>query len=252
MFLKRLFLFLALNLLLIVFFNDLAAAKEENTDRTSQKRPPPPKRIPPNQVKPGGGLDFARQACQKKERSLTALVPIKNPVLTIQPYPSFLFYIPDVASAIQYGEFSLLTADEKTRIYATAISFQQTPGIIKIDLPSSPEYALEEGQLYHWYLTIYCQEEANVSIDLNVNGWIERVASIPERKLKVATGTPDIWYDTIAQVAEDLIISPQDPILRDRWLELLNQINLEDLVDVSVVKQKSVGKVKREMIDATP
>ncbi len=237
MFLKRLFLFLALSLLLIVFFHDLATAEEENTNQTSEKRPPPPKRIPPNQVQPGGGLDFARQACQNKSESLVALVPIENPVLTIQPYPSFLFYIPDVARAIQYGEFSLLTADEKSRIYTTAIIFQQTPGIIKIDLPTSPQYALEEGQLYHWYLTIYCQEQVNSSLDvnLNINGWIERVASTPERKLKVAMGMPDIWYDAIAQVAEDLIISPENPTLLARWLELLNQINLEHLVDVSLI-----------------
>ena len=237
MFWKRLFLFLALSLSLVFFFDYLAVAKEDNTARTSQKRPPPPKRIPPNQVKPGGGLDFARQACQKKAESLIALVPVQNPVLTIQPYPSFLFYIPDVASAIQYGEFSLLTADEKSRIYTTAIIFQQTPGIIKIDLPASPQYALEEGQLYHWYLTIHCQELVNSSLDLNlnINGWIERVASTPERELKVAIGMPDIWYDALAQVAEDLIISPEAPTLNARWLELLQQIDLEHLVDVSLV-----------------
>ena len=242
MFLKRLFLLLVLNLLLIVFFNNLAAAKNENSNQTSQKRPPPPKRIPPNQVKPGGGLDFARQACQKKAESLIALVPAENPVLTIQPYPSFLFYIPDVASAIQYGEFSLLTADEKSRIYTTVITFQQTPGIIKIDLPPSPQYALEEGQLYRWYLTIHCQKAVNSAIELNINinGWIERVAATPGRKLKVDLGMSDIWYDAIAQVAEDLMTSPEDPTLLARWLELLKEIDLEHLVNVSLVNTVSL------------
>lgn len=201
---------------------------------TSKKRPAPPPRIPPNKVKPGGGLDFSREACSKNTESLTALVPVNNPVLTTQPYPSFLFYIPDTATSISHGEFSLLTANEKKRIYATTVTFEQTPGIIKIEIPPSTEYALEEEQYYHWYLRVYCHSSASEAF-LDVDGWIHRVALTPTRKLQIEAASPDIWYDAIAQTADQLITSPQNLVTRDRWLKLLQHINLEHLADDSVV-----------------
>ena len=214
-------------------FSLAQARSQENS--TTNKRPAPPPRIPPNRVKPGGGLDFARQSCKKNSASLTALVPINNPVLTTQPYPSFLFYVPDAPSAINYGEFALFTADEKQRIYRIIINFERTPGIIKIDIPPSEQYALEEATYYHWYFRVYCQDSSDVRQSLDLDGWVKRIPLTPTIKSKIEATSPDIWYDAIAKVAENLIASPQSSLLRDRWSELLHYINLEHLADRPLV-----------------
>lgn len=210
------------------------SATRDNKKPTATKRPAPPRRIPPNKVKPGGGLDFSYRACEDRESSLTALVPIDNPVLTTQPYPSFLFYVPDRGEAIEYGEFSLFVASEKTRVYSTKIAIENTPGIIKIDLPHVPQHALEPEQPYHWYFKVYCQTQADAPIFLDVDGWVERVAITATTEAQIDSATPDIWYDAIAKTAQGLLVNPQDPNLKARWLRLLQFIEQEYLVDTSI------------------
>ena len=205
----------------------------DHTSKNEGQRPRPPRRIPPNKVKPGGGLSFSQQSCGNPHSSLTALIPINNPVLTTQSHPSFLFYIPDPASAIAYGEFSLFTAEEKTRVYTTKINLQNTPGIIKIDLPNTEQNALAE-QPYHWYFKVYCQNTLNSALLLDVDGWIERVPLTPSRAAQIETASPEIWYDALATTAQNLLSQPEDMAVRDRWLKLLQFINREYLVDMNI------------------
>ena len=235
MFFRKILLLLALNVIVLPGQINLVKSQSlENRDRLAPKRPTPPRRIPPNKVKPGGGLDFGQQACSQGQKSLIALIPVENPVLTAQSHPSFLFYIPDSASAISHGEFSLFTTEEKTRIYSTEITLDSTPGIIKIDLPPSPQYALQTDKPYHWYFKVYCQKELGSQTFLDVDGWIERVALTPSRVRQIEAASPEIWYDAIAQTAKSLIAAPQDPAVRDRWFKLLQHINREHLFDVGI------------------
>jgi hypothetical protein len=202
---------------------------------TSKKRPAPPQRIPPNRVKPGGGLDSSLQSCNQNGRSLTALVPLENPVLTTKAYPSFLFYIPDVSTDISYGEFSLFTADEKQRIYSTTVDFAKTPGIIKIDIPPKAKNSLQTESYYHWYLRIYCKNATNPQKSLDIDGWIKRV-SLPLPKSQTEDITTDIWYDSIAQAAENITTSSENAVIRDRWLAFLEYLNLEHIADLPIIE----------------
>lgn len=237
MFLKILLLLLTINIG-IFFKNSSVNAGEQSTKPTnsSRKVPAPPKRIPPNKVKPGGGLDFSRQACSKDSESLVALIPIDNPVSTTQPFPSFLFYIPDQATSINYGEFSLFSADDKTRIYKTSVAFENTPGIVKIDLPSDPQYALEEGKLYHWYFKVFCQDNLETSVSLNIDGWVQRISLTPARKEKIEAGSMEIWYDSIVFIADNLINHPRSAEMQLLWLKLLQHINLEYLIEAPIIE----------------
>jgi len=188
------FLILSAIMLPPLFGKPVVAQSSTSGDKipANTKRPAPPRRIPPNKVKPGGGLDPSYQACENDKSSLTALIPVNNPVLTAQSHPSFLFYISDKATAIDYGEFSLFTASEKTRIYSTKIDLKNTPGIIKINLPNASEYALEMDRSYHWYFRVYCQTETDNPRFLDVDGWIERVSITPTTDKQTETASPYI------------------------------------------------------------
>jgi len=196
-----------------------------------QNHPPPPPRTPPdNQTEPGGGLNPSNPSCTSTSKPLTALIPVKNPVLTTREHPTFLFYVPYGSDDVRFGEFSLLVGpEEKIRIYKTRFTLPQTPGIVSITLPSAPEYALEEGKFYHWYFKLYCQSNTSSQTSVDVNGWVQRVALTPERERQINAATPDIWYDALANLAISLRVSPQDARLRDDWFNLLKSIGLEDL-----------------------
>jgi hypothetical protein len=178
-----------------------------------------------------GGFNSPNLYCKSSSKSLTALIPIGGRVLTTRQHPTFLFYIPYAPDDVRVGEFSLLvnTPKEKPQFYKTRFTVLQTPGIVSITLPSKPEYALEEGEVYTWYFDLYCQSNTSSEPDLEVSGGVQRVALTPERERQINRATPAIWYDASANLAESLRTSPQDAKLRNDWVNLLKSIGLEDL-----------------------
>jgi len=207
-----------------------SAAQTYLSDLISQTPPDPPRTPPPNKTKPGGGLNPSNYSCESTSKPLTALIPLENPVLTTSEHPTFLFYVPFESHEVRFGEFSLLVwPQEKTRIYKIRFKLPKTPGIVSITLPSLPDYAIEEGQSYHWYFKLYCEGNPSTQPDFDVNGWVQRVALTPERERQINSATPDIWYDSLANLAEGLRASPQDATLRNNWVNLLKFIDSEDL-----------------------
>lgn len=193
--------------------------------------PEPPKTppLPPNKTKPGGGLDPSDSSCPSTQNEPQALIPIENPVLTTSGNPTLLFYVPYGSEQVRLGEFSVLTRDEKKRLYKTKFTLPDTPGIVSISLPSSTENLLEQDQYYHWYFKLYCQGNTSSQPDLQLNGWIQRVELTPERQRQIDAGTADIWYDSLANLANLIRESPQDAQLRSKWSELLQFIEAEYL-----------------------
>ncbi|MEG4322560.1 MULTISPECIES: DUF928 domain-containing protein [unclassified Microcoleus] len=187
-----------------------------------------PNTPPDSNTKPGGGLDPSK-SCKSTSKVLTLLIPNKNDRLTTSAHPTFWFYIPYAPEDLKRGEFVLVTQDEKTLIYETSFQLPKTPGIVNISLPASPNYALTEGQSYHWYLRIYCRENTNDRADLAVEGWVQRVAATPETDRLSNTGAPDIWYDSLTRLGNLLLASPTDAKLRSDWNKLLEFIGEQEL-----------------------
>lgn len=240
----RQLLFLTLSFNIFLLCNSYAIAQSETTkpenstvqnQNSVPQRPSPPARIPPNKVKPGGGLSAFRRSCNNDTESLIALVPIASPVLTISSNPTFLFYIPDIPTDIDFAELSILTADEKSRIYLTRLTLPKSPGIMIVELPKDSQPLLEESELYHWYFQLYC---TNTAASLEVNGWVKRVAATTERRLQIEAGDPSIWHNAIANIAQQLLITPEDKNLQQKWLNLLQVIQREELADMPLWKLK--------------
>lgn len=199
--------------------------------------PPPPNAPPPNGTRPGGGLEPENPACSALNDDLQALIPIANPVLTTTAYPTILFYVPFGAEEVDYGEFSLLLwPNEEMRLYRTRFLLPESPGVVSVTVPEIPTNALAEGQIYRWYFQLYCAEgEDDTQPDLTLHGAIQRVASTPERTQQIQAGSPDIWYDALADVANGLQASPQDNQLRTQWQSLLALIEAEAVEDAAFV-----------------
>jgi len=198
--------------------------------------PPPPDTPPPdNQTKPGGGLDPEKNVCHQsdnQEKSLTALIPIKNPVLTTSSHPTILIYIPDQPQAILKGEFWINSPDGKTRLNKKIhFTFRSTPGIISITLPNLPNNSLEKNQFYSWYFKLYCNDNTPNQPDLAVKGWVRRIPMTPESQKLIEAGKPDIWYDTLTTIYQRLNQSPNDSTLRGKWSFLLQMIDAQELAN---------------------
>lgn len=207
--------------------------------------PQPPHTPPPNRTRPGGGLDPARLSCNNSDQQVIALVPAENPVLTTSNQPTLLIYIPYSADEVKLGEFSLLTWPQETqRLYKTRFTLPQTPGIVSISLASLPEATLEAGQYYHWYLQIYCHDNTDNQPDLELNGWLQKIPLTPQRETQINNASPEIWYDALAKVAEELRLSPEDPQLQHSWRSLLEVINQQSLSQVPLSGSVILGEEK--------
>ena len=197
----------------------------------AQGIPDPPRRPPPNQTRPGGGLNPESSAlCTPQNESLQALIPVDYPGLTVSDSPTFFFYVPFGNEVVDHAEFSmLLWPGEMQRHYEVEFALPDEPGIISVTLPDTPDYALQEDQYYRWYFNVYCQDGDRIQPDLTVNGTVQRVAQTPERDRQIQNGSPEIWHDTLATVAKQLQATPGDRQLQQQWQELLQHIDAEDL-----------------------
>lgn len=209
--------------------------------QSKQLPPAPPSTPPPNRTRSGGSLG-GETTCTSAPQSLVALVPVENPVLTTAEHPTFLFHVPYGADQVQYGEFSLLVGPNETaRLYQTRFKLPVNAGIVSLSLPNAPEYALKEGSSYHWYFKLFCNGNTTNSANLQVDGWVQRVALTPDRQRQVAAASPDIWYDSLAQVAAQLLVNPEDSSLQTQWRNLLQYIN-----SAALAQEPLVGSVQLE------
>lgn len=218
----------------------LTLAKSLDQLQIKQLPPPPPSTPPPNRTRSGGSL--SGDTCTTAQQPLTALVPVENPVLTTAAHPTFLFHVPYSSEQVQYGEFSVLVGpQETTRLYQTRFTLPAGPGIVSLRLPDAPEYALKEGMFYHWYFKLFCNGNSANSANLQVDGWVQRVALTPDRQRQIALASPEVWYDSVAQVAARLSSTPEDSSLQSQWRNLLQSIDLTNLV-----QEPFVGAVQPE------
>ena len=224
-----------------------SAQRSSNRPAPPRRPSPPPHRLPPNRVRPGGGLDGVNQACHSNGIPLTALLPTANPVYTAIAHPTFLFYLPDTPAAVDFAEFILLSADEKQQIYTTQFVPSQS-GIVRLSLPNETRYALNRGEAYRWYLNLHCGDIGeSVEAVISVNGWVQRSAQATDlsqnrnESLRPDESIPELWYDEIARVAialskERNAIFTQQRTAYDDWESWLTAIGLEDIIDAPIIE----------------
>ncbi len=196
---------------------------QPNSQVIADKPPAPDTGTPDGQRTPGGTRPEQTVACKPTDKPLTALVPENGKGLTTAEYPVFWFYIPYAAEEIHSIEFSLHDRDETTTLYSTSVQLTETPGVIGIYLPQSPEYALKVNESYHWYFTVKCEpKETSEEDDIVLEGWATRVEQRPNQV---------IWYDELTNLAKRYLSEPENPEVKKAWVKLMQFGELEWLTN---------------------
>lgn len=193
----------------------------------------------PAQTAGGGTRGKCSQDLKETEPSLALIIPATNsgmsPAMTASAYPTFLVYLPMMAS--RQLEFSLLVKNKGvgetwTGIYQKTFSSKGQAGIFSFRLPQdSPP--LEIGVPYRWSFALICSSEMR-DADLVAEGQIQRIELPATVTTQIFQAPPlersrlyersGVWYEAVETVAAELSrsnASKNNVALVLRWQELM-------------------------------
>lgn len=209
----------------------------------------PPTNIGLPSRREGGGT---RSDCPATQHSLTALVPDNGLGYTLQPYPTWYWYVPDLGA--ESAEFVLYDSTD-TPIYQSTLSLAAQPGVIHFSLPSDANLPpLQVEQRYRWELSVICNPN-NPSSLVFVDGWIERTIPSDTLMAQLAQARPlnqaklyaeaGLWFDALhllGQLRQNQA-SLQQPIYTAAWRQLLGS------VDLTAIANEPLSPCCRPLID---
>ncbi len=189
----------------------------------------------------GGGV-CPQDTATTLNPAITPLEPGIHNGLTISERPTFFVYIPETSAQ---KAFFVLKDQKEDYYYQTSISMPQKAGIVSIKLPAEAP-ALEVGKNYQWSLVMMCGEAVRPDSP-GVGGQIQRIAANPSLNNQLEQLSPveraafygknGIWYDTIASMAEQRRLHPQDSTLTSTWEKLLRSVGLDAIAAKPLLPQ---------------
>ena len=234
--------------------NDSTQETQEPADRL----PRLPETGSPTGRREGGA---SRNGCPILKTNLTAIVPGSKETgkksssdsflaTTISEHPTFWVYIPDLPQKKPLGEF-IIQNEAGEDIYRKSLTLPKNPGIIGVQAPSTPEYALALDQKYHWYFRVFCDRSQTQPEYIYVDSWIQRVSFSPTVDRELKSDRPEnyleyvdrnIWYDALTNLAALRKREPQNKNYQSEWISLLKILGLENLRQEAILfdyQQKS-------------
>jgi hypothetical protein len=212
--------------------------------------------VPPVEGLPGrrqgGGT---RGDCLPSDASLIALMPNSNFGQTLEDYPTFYWYVPEVAA--EAAEFVLLDENDN-EIYIAEYQLSNQSGIISLSLPATAGLPpLEVGQDYHWYFSLIC-DRLDRSGDLFTEGWVRRISdpSLAQQASQLSAldqatlyAESGIWYEALDILAGLRRDRPTDPQVSQGWTTLLNSVGLGELIDQPFIELNASSE---EVVSVSP
>ncbi|MEA5598451.1 DUF928 domain-containing protein [Rivularia sp. UHCC 0363] len=224
----------------------------ENTIENFQKQAKRPK-LPRNGAPTGRRRAGAGRnpECPSSLTRLTALVPGNQGksflASTVADYPTFWFYVPELPKTITKAEFVLQTQDGRQvqNVYRKPLTLSGKPGIISVTPPAKPQYSLKANQTYHWYFHIYCGDTQATSDNFYVDGFMQKQVLTQTLNNQLKTAKPreylafsanNIWYDALTNLGQLRRANPQNAMINQDWVNLLNVLGLQDFAKEPIVE----------------
>lgn len=233
-------------------------APNSATDGGTREGFTPPRRGAPDTANDGGSR------LPESLSQLQLLVPQDGLSLTLSERPGFYAYVPvSDAKAIKFSLYrhDLATGQDTELVYEFEQAAPAQGGIMGFALPQ--DYALSEGQLYHWYVSLVFDAQdpaANIAMD----AWMQRldaqdpiaqrVQGIDPTANPAAYAAAGLWYEPLQQYAQARFAS-QGNALSDKvegehwhrlvetqcatptepWFKLLNSVELCEIAPAPFV-----------------
>lgn len=200
--------------------------------------------VPPDRGAPSSASDGGTRADIVLPSYLKTLVPAGVMPLTLSARPEFYAYVP--ASAAQVVKFTLYrhnpeTGMDEELVYETEQGAPTTSSIMTFNLPDGDRYALDTGEIYHWYVSLVFNLD-DPSGNIAIDGWVERLSkddAIAQRVdgLNPAThpaayAEAGLWYEPLQAYARERRASTPANLSTachgstDNWSILLNSAQL--------------------------
>lgn len=185
---------------------------------------------------------------------LTPLVPVTSdrriyPALTVSANPTLFIFVPRTSATT--AAFSLYQDETGSKeLYAITVPLTNTPGIIKINLPSNSPNSLAIGRRHLWAFSIICSgnpDLADSAANPTVFGLIERteispylldsLEPIPSINNALVYAQNGIWYDTLMTLVSLIESEPNNRTYQQIWQDLLKSapVNLKNIAEQPLV-----------------
>ncbi|MBK4732620.1 DUF928 domain-containing protein [Oxynema sp. CENA135] len=224
--------------------------KTSNNLNNFYKSEEPPLYDPPDRGKPSNTTNGSERGdCEELVASPIALTPLtpdnQDPGIsqlpegftytmgwTIEEYPTFWVYLPEISSNLKTAHFKIQNLIEDP----IEIALPGEVGIFYFRLPLGKPLPI--GNEYQWYFSLVC-DPTSPAKNPTVNSWIERIDPTQlQQELALSDDEEShiyarngIWHETIAQLAEQKCQNPQDPIVSQNWREFLVQVGFEEIAN---------------------
>ena len=177
-----------------------------------------------------------------KDLSIIPLMPRSNLGLTVADSPTVFAYISETSVPI---EFTLQNQDQ-AEVYKTTLKLDK-PGIIEVQIPAiiDNKKSIEVGKQNQWSFSAVCNPDDR-SGDYYVKGLIQRIETKPTLKNDLANpelrakllaySKNEIWYDTLATLAQMRRLAPENSELTAEWTQLLQSQELESVADQPLIQ----------------
>ena len=239
---------LTLNLLMVGFSNSAVAEQQESKVKTVNSDVVMSDFGLPTHRRDGGSRgDGDSCVADAEHQNLMALIPDKTIGINASASPKLFFYVPAVNNQ-KTLEFVL--RNEQDELMYEAFFSTKGNGIMSVEVPADvSSNLLETDQNYHWYLSMICDHQQR-SRDIVVEGWMrqESIDLATQNQLSIASSAEQAeiyneqghWYDALSVLANHQDSVTEQPIVRQKWSEMLNSVGLEELASKPFVETELI------------
>jgi hypothetical protein len=176
---------------------------------------------------------------QNTEVVIPLVASSKEAQYTTKDHPTFHFYVPKTVKPVAGLEFVLRDDDNSETLYRQTFPPVEQAGIVSITPPAN-QPPLKAGKEYTWGFSMICdlnsrdqdqylEGKIEVMQDENIAAQIQETAKPLDRAVLYAT--VGMWENAFTTLVDLRRQNPNDPEVKQYWMDLLKSVNLEEVTN---------------------